>query len=262
MCMHMGLIFFLKTPFPVTRYFRLSIIGVSDDQIIACDKRRYRSLSRQTTGLEDNGHRPSDTSRASPGRPDFVAKAGRYSMGRGSTTVVIRPEKPQDYAGVHEINRLAFRREGEARLIESLRGAPGFISDLSIVAIGGKNVVGHILFSPVSIETPGGEVPALVLAPMAVRPEYQREDLRERLLRQGLKECQRLGHRCVVATGAPDQLKSFGFSPAQWKGLKPSVRIPEGDLMVLELMPGVLDGVKGTVKFPPVFNELWEAATF
>jgi putative acetyltransferase len=181
-------------------------------------------------------------------------------MGKGSSMVVIRPEKPRDYAGVHEVNRLAFRRESEARLIESLRGSPGFVPGLSLVAVGGKNVVGHILFSPVSIETPDGEFPALVMAPMAVRPE-QKEDINFKLMRQGLKECQRLGHRCVVAIGALEDYTRFGFTPAHRMGLRPSFRIPVGDLMVLELTPGALDGVKGTVKFPPVFSELWEAVT-
>jgi putative acetyltransferase len=181
-------------------------------------------------------------------------------MGKGSSMVVIRPEKPQDYAGVHEVNRLAFRRESEARLIENLRGSPGYIPELSIVAVGGKNVVGHVLFLLISIETADGEFPALVMAPMAVRPE-QKEDIGVRLMRQGLKECQRLGHRCVVAIGVPEYYTHFGFAPAQRNGLRPSFGVSGGDLMVLELTPGALDGMKGTVKFPPVFSELWEAVT-
>jgi putative acetyltransferase len=174
--------------------------------------------------------------------------------------VVIRPEKPQDYAGVHEVNRLAFRRESEARLIENLRGSPGFVPELSLVAVGGKNVVGHILFIPICIETPDGDFPALVMAPMAVRPE-QREDIGVRLMRQGLKECQRWGYRCVVAIGVPEYYTHFGFVPAPRRGLRLSFGVSGGDLMVLELTLGALNGVKGTVKFPPVFGELWEEVT-
>lgn len=183
-------------------------------------------------------------------------------MGKGNSAIVIRPEKPQDYAGVHELNRLAFRRESEARLIENLRATSGFIPELSLVAIGGKNVVGHVLFYPISIETPDGDLPALAMAPMAVRPELKKEDISGRLMQQGTRECRRLGYKCIVTMGAQQNYRELGFAPIKWGKLKHSLRVSGGDLMVLELVPGLLDDVRGTVKFPPVFTELWGTATF
>lgn len=38
----------------------------------------------------------------------------------------IRPERPEDYAAIREINRIAFGRDAEARLVEALRASPGF----------------------------------------------------------------------------------------------------------------------------------------
>jgi putative acetyltransferase len=180
-------------------------------------------------------------------------------MGKRSA-VVIRPEKPQDYAGVHEIHRLAFRRENEARLIESLRLSPGYIPELSIVAFGGKNVVGHILFSPIGIETPYGELPALVMAPLAVRPA-EKENVGEKLLKAGIKECRRRGYACVLAVGAPADYSRFGFVPAHPLGLNPARPIKGGELMALELTPSALEGLTGTVRFPPAYAGLWEAAS-
>ena len=180
-------------------------------------------------------------------------------MGKRSA-VVIRPEKPQDYAGVHEINRLAFRRENEARLIENLRLSPDYIPELSIVAIGGKNVVGHILFCHITIETPAGEFPALLMAPLAVRPS-QKEDVGDRLVAQGIRECRRMGYRCVMVIGAPSYYTRFGFVSVHWPGLRPSFRVTGGDLMAQELIPRALEGINGTVKVPTVFADLWEAAT-
>ncbi len=175
--------------------------------------------------------------------------------------VVIRPEKPRDYAGIHEVNRVAFRREGEARLVENLRRTPGFVPELAIVAVGGKNVVGYALFSPVSLTLSGGEISALVLMPIAVRPEYLKEDVDIKLARHGLKECRRQGYRCVVAIGPSAQYARYGFTPAQHIGLRTSSRIPGGELMVFELAPGAFDGITGTLRFPPVYSDLWEAVT-
>lgn len=172
--------------------------------------------------------------------------------------VVIRPEKPQDYAGIHEVNRLAFRRESEARLVENLRVSPGFIPELALVAVGGKNVVGYVLLSPVNLETPDGSIPTLALMPMAVRPEFLKEDVGLKLLRHAFKECQRQGYKCVVAVGPPERFAPYGFIPAQRKDLRSLPRIPGGELMVLELETGTLDDTRGTIKFPPLFSELWE----
>ena len=180
-------------------------------------------------------------------------------MRKGNSTVVIRPEKPQDYAGIHEVYRLVFRREIEARLVENLRASPAFVADLSIVAVGGKNVVGHALFSPVSIEMPYDELPAVALVPIAVRSEYQKQDVFVRMLRQGLKVCNLLGYLCVITVGEPSEYIPLGFMPASRKGLRMSFRIDVGELLVLEIEKILLDGTEGIVKLPPVFDELWEA---
>jgi putative acetyltransferase len=109
--------------------------------------------------------------------------------------VTIRPEKPQDYAGIHEINRLVFRRESEARVVEKIRVSSAFIPELALVAIGGKNVVGYALLSPVALEIPEKNIPALALMPLVVRPEYVKEDLGQKLLKHAFRECERMGFK-------------------------------------------------------------------
>jgi putative acetyltransferase len=83
--------------------------------------------------------------------------------------ITIRPETAEDYAAIREVNALAFGREVEPRLVDALRELPDFVPELSLVAIEAGRVVGHILFSPMVIETKDGAVPALP-APLAVRP--------------------------------------------------------------------------------------------
>jgi len=130
--------------------------------------------------------------------------------------VTIRPEKTEDYDTVFEINRLAFGREDEARLVETLRRADDFIPELSLVAAKDRQIVGHILFSPITIQTEGEYVPALSLAAVAVRPEFQRRGIGSALVRRGLDECLRLGHGIVILIGHPEYYPRFGFSLGPW----------------------------------------------
>ena len=82
--------------------------------------------------------------------------------------VEIRPEQPADHAAVAQVNRAAFGQENEGRLVAALWTAEGFDPSLSLVAVSEGQVVGHILFSAIQIETQSGKVPALALAPMSV----------------------------------------------------------------------------------------------
>lgn len=168
----------------------------------------------------------------------------------------IRPETAEDYAAIHEVNALAFRRDVEARLIEALRGSPDFIPELSLVAVEGGRVVGHILFSPMAIETKDGAVPALALAVLAVRPELQNQGIGSELVRDGLERCRRLGHRIVVVVGHPGYYPRFGFSPARARGLEAPFPVPDEAFLALELVPGALEGVVGMVRYPPPFSEI------
>lgn len=170
--------------------------------------------------------------------------------------IVVRPEKTEDHAAVYEVNRLAFGNEEEPRLVEALRRSDDFIADLSLVAEKGGEVVGHILFTPITIEAQAGAVSAVALAPMAVRPELQRQGVGSELVRRGLEQCRGLGHKIVIVLGHPEYYPRFGFSPAGAFGVKAPFPAPDEAFMALELVPGALDGIEGTVKYPPAFGEV------
>ena len=87
-------------------------------------------------------------------------------------TPTIRHETAQDHEAVRLVNRLAFRQDDEAGIVDALRSG-GYVR-VSLVAEAEGRVVGHILFSDLPILTDNGTVTALSLAPMAVLPEYQR----------------------------------------------------------------------------------------
>jgi len=169
--------------------------------------------------------------------------------------MIIGPETVEHHAAIHEVNLLAFGQEDEARLVESLRQSEDFIAELSLVAVEDGRVIGHILFSPIIIETGEAAIPALSLAPMAVRPEFQNRGIGSELVRQGLKECQRLGHKVVVVIGHPTYYPRFGFSSASAKGLESPFQVPDEAFMVIQLVPGALDAISGMIRFPPAFDE-------
>ncbi|MBD2040953.1 GNAT family N-acetyltransferase [Microcoleus sp. FACHB-672] len=170
--------------------------------------------------------------------------------------IIIRPETSDDFAGIYEVNKLAFGQEGEAQLVDAIRRSDNFNPELSLVAIQDEKIVGHLLFSDIIIQTENKDVPALALAPLAVHPEFQNQGIGSQLIQQGLKDCQRLGHKIVVVVGHPNYYTRFGFSPARAKGLEAPFPVPDEAFMVLELAPAALEGITGMVKYPPAFDDV------
>lgn len=162
----------------------------------------------------------------------------------------IRPETGADFAAVGEVNRLAFGREQEARLVEGLREA-GY-ARLSLIAVEDGRVVGHVMLSEAEIRTENGRVEALALGPVGVLPERQRKGVGSALIREALDRCARAGHRVVVLVGHPDYYPRFGFSARLAENLSSAY---SGEaFMALELAPGALSGVSGRFVFAPPFE--------
>ena len=171
--------------------------------------------------------------------------------------IVIRPEKPEDFDIIYEINRRAFNGEIEARLIDKIRKSDNFIPELSLVALKDNKIVGHILFSKVKIKSKNREKIVLALAPMAVLPEFQNQGIGHLLVNRGLEISKGLCYYIVVLVGHPDYYPRFGFTPARAKGLEISFKMPIPDeaFMVCELEKNALERIKGIVELPPYFEE-------
>ena len=165
----------------------------------------------------------------------------------------IRSETPEDIDSIRRINLQAFGQKAEAAIVDKLRDRNALT--ISLVATMENEVVGHIAFSPVMIESQCSSFEAVTLAPMAVLPEYQRKGIGSQLVRAGLEECHRLGHGIVVVLGHPDFYPRFGFVSAKQKGIDCEFEVPDEAWMVLELKEGILRGKSGTVKFQPEFQE-------
>lgn len=138
--------------------------------------------------------------------------------------------------------------EGEAKLVEAIRASEGFVPELSLVAVA-HEIIRHILFSMISIETQHGDVPTVGLAPMAVKPECQNQGIGSKLVREGLRKCEELGFAHVFVLGHPGFYPRFGFTPAKTRGIESPFPVPDEVFMVYEIKPGSLDGIKGKGKY-------------
>lgn len=168
--------------------------------------------------------------------------------------IPVRAETVADREGIRQVNTLAFERDNEARLVDAIRQSSAFVPALSLVATDGAQIVGHILFSEISIRTASHPAPALALAPLAVRPGFQNQGIGSALVRHGLAECTRLGHGIVIVIGHASYYPRFGFSPARARGLEAPFPVADKAFMVQELRAEALHGVRGMVEYPPPFN--------
>lgn len=171
---------------------------------------------------------------------------------RKENLLEIREETVNDHEAIREVHRRAFGCDDEAQLVDRLRHDGCVV--VSLVAAVGDSVEGHILFSDLPIETDRGVIHAAALAPMAVMPERQRQGIGSGLLRAGLEECKGAGRAVVVVLGHPEYYRRFGFRAELTKALKAPF---SGEaFMAIELVPGALKGVAGTVKYPKAFEVL------
>ena len=166
--------------------------------------------------------------------------------------VEIRGEAPNDYKAIREVNERAFGGAAEAKLVDMLRAAKKIV--ISLVAVHLNSVVGHILFSPVTVAEAPENLRAVGLAPMSVLPEFQSRGIGSRLVREGLEACRQAGCDVVVVLGHPRYYPRFGFLKAKECGLDNEYSAVDS-FLVLELRKGVLPEVRGLVKYSPEFRE-------
>src|SRR5215210_5565236 len=128
----------------------------------------------------------------------------------------IRHEHAGDAEGIRIVNDAAFGQPEESRIVDAVRTA-GAVT-VSLVAEEAARIVGHILFTPMTLQPSSGGVRLVALGPMAVAPDRQRMGIGTALVRTGLSECRRGGAQAVVVIGHPAFYTRFGFRPASQFG--------------------------------------------
>jgi len=167
--------------------------------------------------------------------------------------IEIREEQRLDITSIRELNIKAFGQIQEADIVDQLR--PSCNDLLSLVAVLENQVVGHILFSPATIEGQGRNVSGMALAPMAVLPEYQRQGIGSELVRAGISKLKNKQCPFVLVLGHVEYYPRFGFEPASLYGILSEWEVPDEVFMILVLNEAEMKGVSGVAKYRQEFDE-------
>ena len=162
--------------------------------------------------------------------------------------IEIREEHHEDIAAIREVNRRAFGQEQEANLVEALRSNGAAL--LSLVAILNGQVVGHIMYSPITV----GGVTGAALAPMSVLPEHQRNGIGSKLIETGTQKLKAAGQPFIIVLGHADYYPRFGFVPANTHGVTCEWEVPAEVFMLLVLDQAKMQGVSGLAKYRHEFS--------
>lgn len=168
--------------------------------------------------------------------------------------MIIREERPEDIRDIHALNEQAFGAPEEANIIDKLRdNCEGL---LSLVAVEMEKIVGHILFSPATIEGEHGVVEGMGLAPMAVLPEMQRQGIGTQLIKRGIEHLKRMHCPFIIVLGHPEYYPRFGFEIASRYGIKSQWEgVPDEAFMILWLDKSMMNHVSGVGKYKDEFTE-------
>jgi predicted N-acetyltransferase YhbS len=136
-----------------------------------------------------------------------------------------------------------------------LRNSNAFISELSIVEEYDGKIVGHILLTKITIDDDGKIYDSLALAPVSVKPEFQKKGIGGCLILESHKEAKRFGYKSIILLGHEKYYPRFGYQMTSNFGIKLPFNAPDECCMAIELIEGGLKGVSGTVVYPKEFFE-------
>lgn len=169
--------------------------------------------------------------------------------------MIIRESTETDLPDLLDVEKQAFGEDEGPEIVElvnDLLNDPTAKPLLSLIALEGRQVTGHVLFTRARIAAiaDNEQISASILAPLAVVPDGQGKGVGGQLIAEGLKMLAEAGVELVFVLGHPDYYPRHGFKPAGTLGFEAPYPIPEevaGAWMVQELTPGIIGRVRGKV---------------
>ena len=136
-------------------------------------------------------------------------------------------------------------------LVEEIRSKRFYLPELELVMVDGDTdeVIGYVNFSRFHLDGKYEEE-LLLLSPVAVKTELQRQHISKEMIEYGFEKARALGYKAVIVEGNPMNYRSRGFVTSRDFGITAheSVGLPAPEcLMVRELIPGGLEGIRGQV---------------
>ena len=137
-------------------------------------------------------------------------------------------------------------------LVEEIRSKRFYLSELELIMVDeADEVIGYVNFARFHLDGKY-EDELLLLSPVAVKTELQRQHISKELIEYGFEKAITLGYKAVIVEGNPMNYRSRGFVTSADYGITAheSVSLPAPEcLMVRELIPGGLDGIHGQVNY-------------
>lgn len=137
-------------------------------------------------------------------------------------------------------------------LVEEIRSKKYYIPELDLMAVNDDGeILGYALFSKFHIEG-RYENELLILTPVAVRTDVQRQHISKNIIEYGFKKATEMGYTAVLVEGNPANYNSRGFVTSSDYGIVPgkNIHLPRKEcLMIRELVPGTLEKMHGLVDY-------------
>jgi len=168
--------------------------------------------------------------------------------------VTIRAERQQDISAIRIVNQKAFGQPQEAQLVDALRSSHAIL--LSLVAVLEDQVVGYVLYTPVSVVSGQTTLVGAGLGPLAVLPGYQRQGFGGKLIESGNRRLQEAGCPFIVVLGHSSYYPRFGFKPASLFGFRCEWEVPDEAFMMIIMDPEKMTGISGLARYRPEFSDL------
>ena len=137
-------------------------------------------------------------------------------------------------------------------LVEEIRSKKFYLPELDLVMVNEDGcVIGYAMFSKFHLEGKY-ENELLLLSPVAVKTELQRQHISKQLIEYGFEKAKEMGYKARIVEGNPQNYNSRGFVTSFNYGIiaGPKVSLPSVEcLMVKELVKGSLKDIKGLVDY-------------
>ena len=164
----------------------------------------------------------------------------------------VRPEIRADERAIDELHRAAFGGDDESAMVVDLRASDGYLPELSLVAVQGGTVVGHLMLTLVTLvpdDEAAGEVTLLSLAPVGVVPEVQNQGIGTRLVDVAMRRASKRPEPLVVVLGHPNYYPRFGFRRASELGIRCGLGDVADEAYLVRRLPGFRPTPAGVVEY-------------